>query len=436
MPLGLHADCLARLREVVADAIPRLEVQQGMFLTAESFGHLFTADAALEQRGAIHDRLLAWIGDTPASTFIYHRLNREILGVRRYLEQGVPASQPLQGLPSFADAGAVAVRLVDEFESLPWDYSITFAIPKTFSALFATETRRVVLSERLAIVVPDGTYETTVSDSTADGGGLLGGLTGYSPSFSSRETGASYIEMRVTGFVAPHGSTAPLDAVETTVREFSGLGIALRLFAPPRPYGRNFHQPRFTVHRKQGEAWVFDCEPLWDTDQSRTFRELELDTIFGHLATDAQKTQWMLSVLPRIARVFSSAETHRMRRGAQWLFDSFCEHDLPLAFVQAAVVMEVLLGGDRSTSDAVGLAELLSSRLAYLVGTSPTDREHVASEFKDIYDVRSRIIHEGKSTLSTREHEQLIQLRNLCRRVIFREMDLLDAAAERPRVTR
>lgn len=46
--------------------------------------------------------------------------------------------------------------------------------------------------------------------------------------------------------------------------------------------------------------------------------------------------------LQRIARVFSSPDTQRVRRAAQWLFDSTCERDLPLAFVKAAVVMEVL----------------------------------------------------------------------------------------------
>lgn len=51
--------------------------------------------------------------------------------------------------------------------------------------------------------------------------------------------------------------------------------------------------------------------------------------------------------------------------------------------------------------------------------------------FKAVYDVRSRIVHEGKSTLSTREVEQLAELRGMCRQVIDREVEQLEGERKR-----
>lgn len=431
MPLGLHADCLTRLREVVSAAIPRFEVQQGAFVTTDAMLHLREADAALPGSGPIHDRLLDYVGETPASTFIYQRLNREVLAEAGYRDTNAPAMQPLQGIPRFADAAAIAGRIIDEFESLPWDYTLSFPMPKAFSAVFATEPKTIALSDRFSIVAPDAAFEGAFPVPDPDySGGLLFPFTGYSPS-GAWEAGSAYLQLRATGFIGPHGATSPLDAAETVVREFAGLGTALRLFAPERSRERNFRQPHFVVHRMDGTGWAFDCEPAWATDQSRTFAELELDDVFGHV-TNEMRPDWVLDVLGRIKHVLADEHSRRLRRGAQWLFDSFCEPDLPVAFVRAAVVMEVFLG-EKAASDAVGLSELLASRLAYLVGRSQTEREQLARDFKAIYDVRSRIVHLGQSTLTTPEIGQLIELRNMCRRVIHREVELLEREAERAR---
>ena len=46
-------------------------------------------------------------------------------------------------------------------------------------------------------------------------------------------------------------------------------------------------------------------------------------------------------------------------------------------------------------------------------------------KFKDIYDIRSRIVHRGKSRLTYRERVLFDTLRLMCRRVIQKEIELI-----------
>jgi hypothetical protein len=77
--------------------------------------------------------------------------------------------------------------------------------------------------------------------------------------------------------------------------------------------------------------------------------------------------------------------------------------------VQATVALEILLG-DRIEAEALGLGTLLANRLAYLTGQTPTDRQHILTEFKRLYDLRSRIVHSGKTRLDDDERQALSDL--------------------------
>lgn len=70
---------------------------------------------------------------------------------------------------------------------------------------------------------------------------------------------------------------------------------------------------------------------------------------------------------------------------------------------------------------------LLRNRCAYLIGNSQEDRAELLEWFRKIYDVRSQIVHSGKHWLSASEFELFARLRWICRRVIRKEIDLLQA---------
>jgi len=73
----------------------------------------------------------------------------------------------------------------------------------------------------------------------------------------------------------------------------------------------------------------------------------------------------------------------------------------------------------------MGLGELLRNRCAYLIGKSHKQRKQLLDDFKEIYDVRSKIVHRGKSRLNLHERSLFSKLQWMCRRVIQEEIELL-----------
>jgi hypothetical protein len=132
--------------------------------------------------------------------------------------------------------------------------------------------------------------------------------------------------------------------------------------------------------------------------------------------------------------ILSVPEQHQLLlRACRWLFDSHVSEDPLLSFVQATVVLEILLG-DKGSSEEVGLTTLLANRCAYMVGASTSERSNIIKNFKALYGTRSKIVHSGKHNLTSSEQIQLHQLRALGRRVICAEIRLAIEEMRRERI--
>ena len=88
------------------------------------------------------------------------------------------------------------------------------------------------------------------------------------------------------------------------------------------------------------------------------------------------------------------------------------------------VAIEILLG-DKKATDVVGVGELLRNRCAYLIGTTRDDRDTILEKFGQVYSVRSKIVHEGKTRLNLEERTLFRWLQWVCQRVIQEELKLL-----------
>lgn len=189
---------------------------------------------------------------------------------------------------------------------------------------------------------------------------------------------------------------------------------------------------KFLIHRKIGSAWSWERSHEWGADQSDVFHDLELDDLGGHLNEESEQSSWIQNRLRLVSSVFThNTEAEKIILASQWLFDSHCGSNELLSFVQTVVAMEILLG-DKAVSDLMGLGELLRNRCAYLIGDSQKQREEILDDFRKIYDVRSQIVHRGKSRLTQNERVLFYDLRRMCRRVIQEEVNLLQKDLETP----
>lgn len=159
---------------------------------------------------------------------------------------------------------------------------------------------------------------------------------------------------------------------------------------------------------------------------------LQMHDLEGRLEGDEERLRWAEGALNNIAVVFSASQkAEPIVLASQWLFDSHASRDELLAFVQAMVVLEIILG-DKKVSDEIGLGALMRNRCAYLIGTSHGERSELLETFNKIYRVRSQIVHSGKPRLTLEERSLFSRLRWMCRRVIDKEVDLLKADVRSP----
>jgi hypothetical protein len=435
MPLHLHPNCLARLKTTLAAQLAHAKVHNGKFLTPETSLYLFLAQASLPTTGDINTRLKKLISDAPLVDFVSGTLARELQETREY--DANQESTALSSLPEYSDLDSLAHRLVTEFDSLPWRYTVTFPLPSSFSEVFCSGIRKFHLSDSVSIKTGDAAFAEEFPsfsgidkrDRSIKGGGLLSILaSGGKPIWNSDR---SYLQVRLDGFIGKYTNTEPLQSTRESLRSFLGLAIALRLFDFDSKYRPFPAKEKHYVHRCVNNAWIIEDALDLDSRYTEAMVDLKLHSLDGSLDSVDKKLAWMRRQLESISTVFRSAEHARsIARGAQWLFDSHCGNDQLLQFVQAAVVIEILLG-EKAVSDITGLGELLSNRCAYLIAVSHSQRNELLQDFRRIYEVRSKIVHRGKSRLGPGEWSLFNKLRWMCRRIIQEEIGLLNKDVEK-----
>lgn len=430
MTLGLHANCQVQLRAALAEQLANASVRHGMFLTPISSGHFFLAQTALPTTGKLHARMQKLIGEAPFVDFVSGTLARELYESQEYRIEDGPV--PLASIPAYSDLDGVANRLVAAFDSLPWKYTVTTPLPHAFSEVFCSNIGKLQLSDSVAIACGNNAFSDMFPlqsgiakrDEALAGGGLLNALLiGNQPAWKPDR---AYLQVIVEGFVGKFQTTEPLQEAISLLRAFFGLGLALRLFKTSTSYQAYPQREKLYIHHQVDEAWIVEDTHELESHRSETIRDSKLHNLEGSLDTVGKQAAWMSRKLAEIGVVLRANERARnIVLGAQWLFDSHCGSDELLQFVQAAVVVEILLG-DKAASDLTGLGELLSNRCAYLIATSHAQRIELLQDFRAIYDVRSKIVHRGKSRLALGERTLFYKLRWICRRVIQEEVELLE----------
>ncbi len=428
MTLGLHPECIARLRASLAEQLSRMTVSHGMLLTPKTSLYLLLAQEVLPKTGKTHATLQRIVSETPLTDFVIGLLGRELYeGQEPQVDEG---PVPLNALPVYTNLDDVASRLTDAFESLPWRYTLSTPLPEPFSKVFCPHIGNYRLSDTIAIVSSDDLLSQNYPlisgikkrDQMLSGAGFFSLPTGNAPTW---EPNIAYLQITLEGFIGNLFNTNPALEAVNSLRAFCGLALALQLLKLSQSYHLVSLKRKLLVHREVNGKWVVENVHELETRHSEAIRDLVLHDQDGSLSDDQNRVRWMQHSLDYISTVFRAGDRAKnVLLGAQWLFESYCGNDELLRFVQAAVVVEILLG-DKASSDQTGLGELLANRCAYLIAGSHSQRNEILRDFRDIYEVRSKIVHSGKNRLALGERTLFDKLLWMCRRIIQEEAELL-----------
>jgi hypothetical protein len=327
---------------------------------------------------------------------------------------------------------AKAAQLIDEFEKLPRAYIITTPAPDGMVTYLEKNDGQVRLSNRVRIALADDDFikqhPVTTGDeqrdkSIWDRGGLMS-LLGDGPNY---EWKGAYLQLIVEGYIGRFVDTNTEHELIGNFKAIWGAMLALNIAKRHRTWSAYPTKRKLIVH--EGGTKLIQRIEL-DTPTSQLVDDIRFDDWLPADDVITVKMQVYLRFLKSLDFLFGpSKESGRLKLACRWLFDSYATDNELLAYVQAMVCLEIILG-DASLIGEISLGELLRNRCAYLIGHTSEQRSEILKDFKEIYDIRSHIVHRGKSRMTARERGLYGTLLWYCQRCIHEEIELLKKSKE------
>lgn len=419
--MEIHPKKMEALVEALHTGLSQVRVLAHRIVLRSSLGGLEAAEQVMRGHGD-NQRVLAEAvdGDFPITEIIVGYLG-VMLSVNEWDEAF--ESRSLESVPGMLPLDKMAVSIADFVSRMPMPYKVLFALPDAFQKGLP-----------LSAVVPINAEmrfrriaEEEVSNYPASTGHDLTDAYVFSGEKSQNRTPpvGIFLEVDESGFFSRETQTVPRLRALERLHTIAGLAMALDLVVrskAPFIQGQNgyrvyLQQPDETLHLiDYAKLSPASAELLSDLKEPRNYFNFDPEINAKHR---------MEFYLPHVAAVMGHPKDgRRIENAAKWYFDAHASSDPLLSFIQMMVVLEILYG-DKELSDKIGLGELLRNRCAYAIGRGADDRESIIREFKQIYDIRSQIVHRGKNRLSAKERALFQTLSSFCKRAISHEASLL-----------
>ncbi len=420
-----------RLVEKVGEALKDVKVIHQNLLDHESTSNVLACEKILPTTG-LRDKLEDYIGSTPIYEFLFITISKELSESYEYTEESAP--KPLSEVKGYEDTNSVAKRLVEQFNSLPWEYTISIQLNECLKNLLTDFAPFAKFCKIINLVQPTPEFMKTypLKSGIKRRDEQIGiGNVGLFFSFNNVEPWDQKIpciQIVTQGFIDCYGYTETVKNVISILKSFFGFCFAFRILnvKSESSYSVIPQKKRGYVHKKVGDKWKIETAFELSTDLSEIVNSLNIDYSGKEHSDPKLHDRIKTGFVTIISLLNEQKRARNLLLASEWLFDSYCGSNELLSFVQAIIVLEILLG-DKSESDLMGLTALLRNRCAYLIGKSQSQRDEILKLFGEIYEVRSRIVHGGKTRLNSDEKELLRQLKWICRRVIAEEVILFMA---------
>jgi hypothetical protein len=427
MPIELNENCEQRLTAVIRETLAGLVVSRGNWLQLSGLEKLVEANSILPNNTekSVTRVLVDTLGEWPIWEFVFDRLWRELQQARKFDHEA--GNIRLQEIDGYTDGNKVAERLVAEFKTLPWDCAaiLRLPIPADCGVRFNENGRRELgcgISFLKGSPEVEQQYQLIHPPSRRGVPDSLGNILGIKDAWS---VDSVYIEVRFRGYSAKHTETYSLREAVATIEAVLGLLRAYNIVDLRGSMPSSINEPPLWIFQKENDMWKQEEPKLLQAEMATVLEKLRLQDNPSEL-TDEQGKLFVHRLIEMLEKACQCLEVERLRRASQWYFQSFYTQNELLAFIQATVAVEILLGEGSKGSD-IGLMELLGNRCAYLIGKSDADRTDILTQFRKAYGTRSEIVHRGKARLDSEEQVSLRTLQWICARSIQEEVKVLSA---------
>jgi hypothetical protein len=106
----------------------------------------------------------------------------------------------------------------------------------------------------------------------------------------------------------------------------------------------------------------------------------------------------------------------------EWYQDSIYSHDQTFSYIAACIGLEALLGTQEYMEN---MTARLADRYASMMGKGRQSRNNLAKEYREVLDLRGKIVHAKDKRLTVEHRGYLIKVQNMLYEVIKHELDLM-----------
>lgn len=424
--MNLHPEAKVRITSLLSDGLKNLVVKNGQFLDRVSaFLAFMPANASLPKDRKKADKLHEWIGDLPlvefCSDYLYDKLSLNSPYISGDDRRALPQ------ISGYEDVQKISNELVESFASLPWKYRLTLPLNSGMFPPLSDDATEYSVGESSSLIVSnllinENTPLKTDNDGIRkriSGSGVLSLLSNSEDIWQEADY---FFQSEIEGFIGPFGGGTPMDIIESRFKAFCGLGLALGIFKYEYKYDPTPAKGHWYVHRATEGEWDLRDRLNLAGEDAILLRSVTVGG--GEGQSQRQKEEWLNSAFLKLQKILSHLNSASIRLAAQWYWDSYKGTDEVLEYVRRMISLEILLGEGADTAKA-SLGEILGNRLAYLVGKTHEGRSKTLADFKDIYNIRSKILHRGKHRLVGDDRSAKMKLNNLCKQAIREEARLL-----------
>ena len=409
----------------IADGLKHVKFEFGSDVFPSSFRWALELNKLLNEESL--SKILKFCGSDGIADFLYSEVSRFVTDNSSQLEETEPDF--LTEVDEFADPIVAARNLVDSMLALPRSYRVTVTMPRLMAKATSQFLTRCKLRDGFELLrgleLPaDFPLQTGNNDRdrylipSRTGNEGNGDAISYAPSDDGL-----YLEQRLSGYVGDRDSTPVLAEAADNLRCLLGACTAVGLTQFFSFGLAETSSARFVVHRMHNKkAEIVHTEEL-PTDllsfYSRAYVRQRPDDV-----PLAQFQKDWTNRLELVQRAFGDTDhCRRLYTACVWYLRSHLSADTLDSLLESTISIEALLG-DRQPNDRGPLSDLLGNRCAYLLGRSVTERGQILESFKRIYKLRSNIVHTGKHSIEPLERRTIRESRELCGKIIRRELHL------------
>jgi hypothetical protein len=225
MPFNLDPHCVAALQRQLPAALRALRVRSNRNI---EFGdtrlELKSLNKILPQHGSIHDALALYFFDNPFEEFVVVRLEDLLQKLPLKADNSIRNLEDLLSGTSLED---LSTRLIEEFQTLPWDHVFLFLFPNTLVEPLLDRDGQCVVGPGARFV-----RWTQLMSRTFPARAIPPEHEGFYDQIgrSGPVDGSCYLRVDTIGF-EPRGIPGPAaESAERTLRAICGLGFAFNIW--------------------------------------------------------------------------------------------------------------------------------------------------------------------------------------------------------------